>query len=247
MLTYVDALRHPHESFPQPPMSHCMCSLRPRLAAEGRTHVLGWAAVTRRDPYPMCTTARHSMYIHGRTMGVACRGVACGTYSVAVRVASIQRIYVYIYIYIDGWDWCGRHGGAFIWPVAGGDKPLAVAARPLAPARRAPPSSPVERVPIGHSQCTGHCALPPEYSPHIYIPVVTFFLRQDLSSSPSKYWPVLVIKKYTGLYLSVHCIVHVPAYIRTGREVYTVRWYSTKAIRQYGMLLVCGPACCAMG
>jgi hypothetical protein len=107
MLTYVDALRHPHESFPQPPMSHCMCSLRPRLAAEGRTHVLGWAAVTRRDPYPMCTTARHSMYIHGRTMGVACRGVACGTYSVAVRVASIQRIYVYIYRWV-GLVWTTR-------------------------------------------------------------------------------------------------------------------------------------------
>jgi len=47
MLTYVDALRHPHESFPQPPMSHA-CSLRLRLAAEGRTHVL--VAVTRSIP-----------------------------------------------------------------------------------------------------------------------------------------------------------------------------------------------------
>jgi len=141
-------------------------------------------------------------------MGVACRGVACGTCSVAV----VLVVYRGREMTIDGWDWCGRHGGAFIWPVAGGDKPLAVAARHLAPARRAPPSSPVERVPIGHSM---RCAVPRNIR-RIYIPVGTFF-----SATGS----LILTQQILTCTYRYHCIVHVPAYSRTGRQVYTVTSY----------------------
>jgi len=66
-------------------------------------------------------------------------------------------------------------------------------------------------------QCT---ALSPEYSPHIYSGRYIFSATGSL---------ILTQQILTCTY-RYHCIVHVPAYSRTGREVYTVRSY-TKALQ----------------
>ena len=70
--------------------------------------------------------------------------------------------------------------------------------------------------------CPMHTALSPEYSPHIYSgryinifsATGSLILTQQILTCTYRY----------------HCIVHVPAYSRTGREVYTVRSY-TKALQ----------------
>ena len=66
---------------------------------------------------------------------------------------------------IKGWDWCGRHGGAFIWPVASGDKTprRRIALRPRLRSGRARTNRALNAL-----RCRRNIR-------RIYIPVGTFF------------------------------------------------------------------------
>lgn len=117
------------ESFPQPPMSHA-CSRRSNACPAGSDAdaidtLLHGVVYPPTGPWVLRVLILHRMIYRG--------GVRKMTIATWDLVRTTRRV----------------------WPVVGGDKPLAVAPSPLAPARRARPSSPVERVPIGHSM---HCA-----------------------------------------------------------------------------------------